>query len=198
MWFSCLGHWFSRHSYGICMGIGWSAEEHVPAPPVGCISSSVASPQTITCKTCQWWQSCHCWWESPNMCHPLEWFCKIWSHPTGFLVKMHKHFAVQGLHFQQKLRFQQQSHGRHHWLLVVFPLNKSGPIVVLMPWTLIFKTFIESAWELVNLPRSMWQPHQLLHFKHRGITTYHHVQDTNGDSLVIVGGHPLTCASRWE
>ena len=78
-------------------------------------------------------------------------FEKIWSHPVGFLVKMHKHLALQGLHFQQKLRFQGQSHGWHHWLFGVFPIHKSGLIVVLMPWTLIFKTFNQSAWELVNL-----------------------------------------------
>ena len=78
-------------------------------------------------------------------------FEKIWSHPVGFLVKMHKHLALQGLHFQQKLRFQGQSHRRNHWLFVVFPIHKSELIVVPMTWTLIFKTFVQSAWEFVNL-----------------------------------------------
>ena len=89
----------------------------MPAPPVAAFQAAWHHHKPSRARH-QWWQSCHCWWESPNMCHPLERFCKIWSHPTVFLVKMHKHFAVQGLHFQQKLRFQQQSHGRHHWLLV--------------------------------------------------------------------------------
>ena len=84
-----------------------------------------------------------CCWASPNMWHPQESFGTVWSHQVGFLVKTHKHLAVQGLHFQQKLLFQRQSHGRLHWLFVVFPIHKSVLIVVLMPWTLIFKIFVE-------------------------------------------------------
>ena len=80
------------------------------------------------------------------MWHPQESFGKVWSHPVGFLVKMHKHLAVQGLHLQQKLHFQ-----GHNWLFCVFPIHKSGLIVVLMLGTLIFETFVQSAWELVKL-----------------------------------------------
>ena len=196
LWFWCLGHWFSRHlsnlhgNWLICRG--------ACASPTSCyISSSVASPQTITCKT-PMVTVLSLLVGIPNLWHPWEWFWKVWSHLVGFLVKTPKHFAVQGLHFQQKLRFQQQSHGRHHWLLVVFPLKKTGLIVVLMPWTLIFKTFIESAWELVDLPRGVCQSHHWLDFKLRGITTNHHMQNANGDSLVIVGGHPLTCGHPLE
>ena len=40
---------------------------------------------------------------------------------------------------------------------------------------------------------AMCQSHYWLDFKQRGFTTNHHMQDTNGDSLLVVVGHPLTC-----
>ena len=107
---------------------------------------------------------------------------------------MHKHLAIQGLHFQQKLRFQQQSHG--YAPLAVCCLSHPqkwtdcGSDALDIDFQDIRPIHLHGNWSICG---AMCQSHHWLDFKQRGFTTTHHMQDTNGDSLLVVVRQPLTC-----